>query len=226
MRDIPFVARQDEVLEILRSGRVQFRRLFRPQPRLITAGGAWLYDGEIFVGDDAMQSHLFHDVYGNGKSPYGALYGDGTSDRLRVKELWQAQNTDGQWWHEVERKDRSLWNWAFTNPVHPAYDTVPPCWLSPIHMPIEASRIMAGVTDVHIERVQDIDAEGAIAGGAVDSGLVAAYYAAEYTEYGDEDEIPQSCIDDFRKLWDSINAKHGHPWESNPWVWVIDAARI
>lgn len=150
MREIPFVAYQHEVKAILENGRVQFRRLFRPQPRLITAGGAWLYDGEIFVDADAMQSHLFHDIYGNGKSPYGALYGDGTSDRLRVKESWQAQNTDGQWWHEVERKDRALWNWAFTNPVHPAYDAVPPRWLSPIHMPVEASRIMAVVANVRL----------------------------------------------------------------------------
>lgn len=25
----------------------------------------------------------------------------------------------------------------------------------------------------------------------------------------------------YAKLWDSINAGRGHPWASNPWVWVV-----
>jgi hypothetical protein len=28
------------------------------------------------------------------------------------------------------------------------------------------------------------------------------------------------------KLWNSINAKRGYSWESNPWVWVIEFKRI
>jgi len=26
----------------------------------------------------------------------------------------------------------------------------------------------------------------------------------------------------FVELWDSINAKRGYSWDSNPWVWVIE----
>jgi len=26
----------------------------------------------------------------------------------------------------------------------------------------------------------------------------------------------------FQQLWNSIYLKRGYPWESNPWVWVID----
>lgn len=26
----------------------------------------------------------------------------------------------------------------------------------------------------------------------------------------------------YHALWDSINAKRGHPWASNPWVWVVE----
>ena len=25
----------------------------------------------------------------------------------------------------------------------------------------------------------------------------------------------------YSDLWDSINAKRGFPWDSNPWVWAI-----
>ncbi|KKM62863.1 hypothetical protein LCGC14_1517380 [marine sediment metagenome] len=30
----------------------------------------------------------------------------------------------------------------------------------------------------------------------------------------------------FRSLWDSINAKRGYSWESNPWNWVVEFKRI
>jgi hypothetical protein len=29
----------------------------------------------------------------------------------------------------------------------------------------------------------------------------------------------------FEALWDRINARRGYPWESNPWVWVIEFRR-
>ena len=29
----------------------------------------------------------------------------------------------------------------------------------------------------------------------------------------------------FRTLWDSINAKRGYSWESNPWVWAVSFGR-
>jgi len=30
----------------------------------------------------------------------------------------------------------------------------------------------------------------------------------------------------YRDLWDSLNAKRGYGWESNPWVWVIKFGTI
>ena len=29
-------------------------------------------------------------------------------------------------------------------------------------------------------------------------------------------------INEFRHLWDSLNAARGYPWELNPWVWRIE----
>ena len=26
----------------------------------------------------------------------------------------------------------------------------------------------------------------------------------------------------FERLWDTLNAKKGYPWSSNPWVWAIE----
>jgi hypothetical protein len=37
-----------------------------PQPELIkNSDGAWWYNEEPYLSNDAMESHLFHDVYGD-----------------------------------------------------------------------------------------------------------------------------------------------------------------
>ena len=86
-------------------------------------------------------------------------------------------------------------------------------WRSPIHMPRWASRITLEVTDVRVERVQDIGEEDAKAEG-VDW---------EVWEHGGE-PIPPTSL--FHELWDSINAKRGYGWDANPWVWVVSFKRI
>lgn len=82
-------------------------------------------------------------------------------------------------------------------------------WRPSIHMPKAAARLFLRVEDVHVERIQDIRASGAIMEGACDS----------YTEY-------EKCIPAFIKLWNSINEKRGFGWSENPWVWVIEFERI
>lgn len=68
----------------------------------------------------------------------------------------------------------------------------------------EASRMTLELTNVKVERVQDISNEDAVAEGI-----------------GTPTDIRYAAIDGFRPLWDSINAKRGYGWESNPWVWVL-----
>lgn len=66
------------------------------------------------------------------------------------------------------------------------------------------SRITLEITDVWVERVQDITHQDAILEGI--PNLPGAQ--AEY-----------------RRLWDSINAKRGYGWDVNPWVWVLEFRR-
>ncbi|KYN90527.1 hypothetical protein ATY35_09545 [Vibrio cidicii] len=85
-------------------------------------------------------------------------------------------------------------------------------WCPSIHMPRIASRLTLKVTDVRIERVQDITEEQAIKEGmptneecqriAIESGL--GWY--------------QKPVIWFKSLWDSI---YGN-WHQNPYVWVIE----
>lgn len=78
-----------------------------------------------------------------------------------------------------------------------------------IHMPRWASRITLRVTEVRVERLQDISEEDARA-----DGIYSAWPA-----------VGHSARALFRSLWDDINAKRA-PWATNPWVWVVSFERV
>lgn len=77
-------------------------------------------------------------------------------------------------------------------------------WVPGIFMPRWASRILLRVTDVRVERVQEISEEDARAEGVEGIGPRQRW-----------------AIERFRALWDSVNAKRGYGWDVNPWVWVV-----
>lgn len=83
-------------------------------------------------------------------------------------------------------------------------------WTPSIFMPHWASRITLVITGIRVERLQEISEADAKAEGVkqVAINLSDNTDATPYKEY-------------YRQLWDSINGKK-HPWESNPWVWVIE----
>lgn len=80
-------------------------------------------------------------------------------------------------------------------------------WHPSIHMPKEASRIWLKVTDVRVERLQDMTDDDAEAEGCFD-----------YT----------STALGFFDVWDSTIKKSDldrYGWNANPWVWVIKFER-
>lgn len=122
-------------------------------------------------------------------------------------------------------------------------------WKSPIFMPRVASRLTLEVTEVRVERVQDITHEDAITEGvthrsfvrdgfwnggwAYDWGRVGTLsrYAGGINPRGQEQALTESdvCLGSARmayaREWDSLNAKRGFSWESNPWVFVLTFRR-
>jgi len=89
-------------------------------------------------------------------------------------------------------------------------------WRSPIYMPRWASRLTLRLTDVRVERVQEISEDDARAEGVSLSWV---------TKPRDGTLPPGSFRGGtwrcgLQKTWDSINGKK-HPWDSNPWVWVL-----
>lgn len=94
-------------------------------------------------------------------------------------------------------------------------------WKPSIHMPKEAARIFLKVTNVRVERLQDITEEDAFKEGCID-------YQCKIGDGKFEDviEFDLTARDALIDLWDSLNAKRGYSWENNPWVWVIEFEKI
>jgi hypothetical protein len=88
-------------------------------------------------------------------------------------------------------------------------DGLPIRWRPSIHMPREAARLFLRVTDVRVERLQNISAEDCEAEG--------------YFETAPVEPRPRSW---FSEVWNARNAKRGYGWDSNPWVWVYTFERI
>ncbi|MEO0385079.1 MAG: hypothetical protein AAF234_16155 [Pseudomonadota bacterium] len=98
-------------------------------------------------------------------------------------------------------------------------------WRPSIHMPRWASRLTLIVTDVRVQRLQDISEWDAIAEGLKwyedetkperDSGWILEPNKREPGKVG---VVSADARVGFEYLWDSINAKRGFGWEENPWV--------
>ena len=92
-----------------------------------------------------------------------------------------------------------------------------PPWRPSIHMPRWASRITLQITNIKVERVQDITEKDAVAEG------IETHLSGCWTPTGGYADNARLA---FGALWDSINAKRGYSWDDNPWVWVIEFERI
>lgn len=93
-------------------------------------------------------------------------------------------------------------------------------WRPSIHMPRWASRITLEITNVRVERLQDIDEQDAVAEGITESQIDTELQAAEAMDQVEPN--PARCC--FRYLWEDINGLAS--WDANPWVWVIEFKRV
>lgn len=87
-------------------------------------------------------------------------------------------------------------------------------WHPSIHMPKEAARIWLKVTDVRVERLQDMKTEAFYKEGVI------------LAPFDNADDIAKS---DFVELWDSTIKKQDldrYRWDANPYVWVIEFERM
>lgn len=117
-------------------------------------------------------------------------------------------------------------------------------WKPSIHMPSDAARIFLKVTDVYLQRLQDITKRQAIAEGireyTKDDSILKyvpdikwwdSYHAKHRKEFTGDwwQDMPKDPRESFRYLYDSTLSKGDIgicDWKSNPYVWVIEFERI
>lgn len=102
-------------------------------------------------------------------------------------------------------------------------------WRPSIHMPKEAARIWLKVTDVRVERLQDITEDGAWQEGT-DCWDDACYADNGWHPTFEDPDSGGNCdiIAGFIKLWNSTIKKSDldrNGWDANPYVWVISFER-
>ena len=109
----------------------------------------------------------------------------------------------------IPASDLASWNWDVMK------------WRPPIFMPRDFSRIDLEITDVRVQRLQDITE-----GDAKAEGVETEFRTVVMRNDGGPGyRIPNSYRGGFANGWNHINGKRA-TWESNPWVWAIAFDRI
>jgi len=152
------------------------------QPGPATFGAVWDHQDIVNGGDAGLPC------------PYGA-----PGDTLWVRETW------------APLPGSVVLNVAFYRAdTKAASDDVR--WRPSIHMPRWASRITLRITDIRVERLQDISEDDAKAEGV------------GYKNPGYLPGTKGNWIGSFAYLWNKINGPGA--WEANPWVWVVAFERV
>lgn len=106
-------------------------------------------------------------------------------------------------------------------------------WNPSIHMPREAARIFLRVTDVRVERLQEILTDDCLAPSNIQAeGLTKPCILCIHPDFDCREYIKSGNCDlarEFIKLWDSTIKpadRDLYGWEANPWVWVIEFKKI
>jgi len=215
-KERPIIFRAEMIRAILGGRKTQTRRPIKPQPPNIKGQQVW-------PNKDGGWSYWINgSIWQDIKCPYGR------GDRLWAKETFTLTQYNKPV-YQSDGCDKEGYRWML--PGDPNHEIL---WKSPIYMPRWASRITLEITDIRVERVQDITEKDAITEGAFEindnlkQDAARAALAANKTIVGP--------IDYFRELWDSIYTKMKHQesdmgrfsvdstrylWDQNPWVWVI-----
>lgn len=192
MSDRPIIFSGPMVRAMLGHRKTQTRRIVKPQPASHQGKiewsdhnpGWWIVQGDV------------SNTWSRVRCPYGV-----PGDRLWVRETWTkvAVHPDG--------------GGVVGYRADPAHAEIYKDyrWRPSIYMPRWASRLTLEITDVRVQRLQEISEEDAMAEGC--------------------ERVPKPIMPDstyrlcFERLWQSINAKRA-PWASNPWVWAVTFRKV
>jgi hypothetical protein len=198
-KESPILFSAPMVRAILEGRKTVTRRVVKPQ-----------YESKEFTARTATAPrHIRHSHdwwLPTGTQPYTALphcpYGQ-RGDRLWVREAWArvkvAQAPDQEWVVYRESDNRT----DYGGP-----------WKPSIHMFRQDSRILLEITDVRVERLQDISRSDIRAEGLE----CPPEFASDDVSPNYRDWYPAA----WRELWEST----GGNWDANPWVWVVEFKQV
>nr|DAQ49816.1 MAG TPA: ASCH domain protein [Caudoviricetes sp.] len=166
---------------------------------------------------------VYADGYGEGfyKLPYQP------GDILYVRETWErfeCWNCEGDERGNCPKEPKkSVLNKTCGCYMYRATDEISgdAKWHPSIHMPKEAARIWLKVTDVRVERLQEMTLKDFKAEGIYDDYKT---YSETYTDNLRQMAYPKV----FARLWNSTIPKSDldrYGWSANPWVWIIEFER-
>jgi len=214
----PILFSTDMVRAILAGTKTQTRRVVKPQPHsygteIIDSGRPWFkgkgrWHNRFVVSEDPKR----YEIASTHDCPYGKV-----GDVLWVRETFYLEkyfNGLGEGFFPKYKAD-------FNEPV--GWN-----WKPSIHIPRWAARIWLQITELRIERLQDITEEDAIAEGIEELNIYSFTIYKDYTKGSTIDGF-QYAPNSYKSLWDSINYTKPTAncllptanWENNPWVWVI-----
>lgn len=217
MTERPILFSAEMVRAILAGRKTQTRRVMKVQPPADAVVTVERYfpivfnrRGEDWYGPEVFGAHWDNDDYGL-RCPYGA-----PGDTLWVREgfavqpeLW-ADNRGPQPIHYTADQVIGFAGKPDTRQIED-YRSKPS-----IHMPRWASRITLRITDVRVERLQDISEDDAGAEGMPDYSTLSEASGENLAEAQTRLRWRQR---QFANLYNRINGSG--TWEANPWVWAL-----
>ena len=219
MKERPILFSTEMVKAILDGRKTQTRRIVKPQPHIHTVASgithlSWQQrpSSTIFLSSFPTYNSVIEEFIKY--CPYGQV-----GDRLWGRETFcykvdpiTAVVSENEFWYKATNPEVIKIDDDGSHAFRKDGCSASP-WLPSIHMPRELSRIILEITNIRVERLQEITGNDVISEGM-------------------RLPIPVGCTQDemliaaFHALWDSINAKRGYSWKSNPWVWVIEFKRL
>ena len=198
MKSRPILFSAPMVRALLDGSKTQTRRVVKPQPDCIKAGQPYTTAGLPSTPISSPFGQVGDQLWV--RETWGVLH-EHFIDSPLEPTFWRADYSDADL---AEQKAGTLWL---------------PRWRSSIHMFRNRSRITLEITNVRVERLQDISEADCIAEGIekTNNEFWSTYGAADV----DGTYSPKTS---YRRLWESINGPGS--WDLNPWVWVIEFKKV
>lgn len=212
----PILFNTDMVRAILEGRKTVTRRAVKPQPK---GGHSVLdYDDEAHTADilcgNGGEGGVFADWAETVKAPCWP------GDILWVRETWcESLGKAGKYFYRAyagPRDEMKEYAHSFNR------------WRPSIHMPREAARIFLRVTDVRVERLQEITPQQAMAEGQPRCNGSITICGGSASCLSCEGSIG-NARQWFLEVWNNTikpKDRDACGWAANPWVWVIAFERI